>query len=56
MKKLLVIILVILVGCSKQAYPKFDYNNSENPYKNAFKDQVFFACLRKATTILKYLD
>lgn len=48
MKKFLIIIFLVCVSCSKTTYPKFGYNVSESPYKDAFKDQVFFACLRES--------
>lgn len=38
---------MLMTGCSPQTYQHFDYNKSSNPWIDAFKDQVFFSCLRE---------
>ena len=42
------ILLFCLSSCSKNNYQKFDYNKSNNPWVEAFKDNVFFACLKES--------
>lgn len=37
-----------MTACSSKNYPAFSYHTSANPWIDAFKDQVFFATLRKA--------
>lgn len=51
----ILIIFFILFGCTEQKknikitkFDKFDYNNRPNPWISAYKDNVFFACLREA--------
>ncbi len=48
-------IFFILFSCNEKKkdilitkYDKFDYNNGTNPWINAYKDHVFFACLQEA--------
>lgn len=48
MKYLLVIGLLFCQGCSMNSYTSFDYNKSENPWIDAFKDRVFFSALQEA--------
>ena len=40
--------IVLFSACSIGRYNKFDYNHSNNPWIDDFKDQVFFACLRES--------
>ena len=47
-KYLLVIGLLFIQACSNYSYPKFDYQKSENPWIDAFKDRVFFSALQEA--------
>lgn len=60
MKNLIMIVLFVISGCSKGLYPHFEYNNSANPWIDAFKDRVFFSALREAyqsdTMILKLIE
>jgi|GEM_PF-1106084 len=48
MKYLIVIVLIIVSSCNNNLYPKFDYNKSENPWLDAFKDRCFFSALRES--------
>lgn len=57
--KYISITILLLSSCSKNSYQKFDYNKSDNPWIEAFKDNVFFACLKesyKNDTIFKLID
>lgn len=62
MKKLTLIISILLLifsSCESYKRTKFDYNKSNNPWVEAFKDNVFFACLKesyKNDTIFKLID
>lgn len=60
MKYLIVIALIIVSSCNNNLYPKFDYNKSENPWIDAFKDKVFISALREAynsdTLIFKLIE
>lgn len=47
MKKI-VILLLLFCSCSKSTYQNFDYNKSKNPWITAYKDNVFFACLKES--------
>jgi hypothetical protein len=40
--------LMLMAACSHHTYQKFDYNKSRNAWVDAFKDRVFFACLRES--------
>lgn len=44
----IIFILFCFCSCSKNAYQKFDYNNTDNPWITAYKDNVFFSCLRES--------
>jgi len=45
----LIFFTLILNSCSSQnKYEHFDYQNGPNAWINAFKDQMFFACLRES--------
>lgn len=48
MKYTAIILLFIVSSCTPKLYPKFDYNKSENPWIDAFKDRVFFSALEEA--------
>ena len=48
MKYLLIICLFFAQACGKNIYPKFEYDKSENPWIDAFKDRVFFSALKEA--------
>jgi hypothetical protein len=50
MKTYILILFSVLLfsACSNRTYPRFDYNKSENPWVDAFKDQFFFAALRES--------
>jgi len=53
------IVAVFLSACSSAKFTKFDYSYSKNPWVGAFKDQVFFECLRvsyKNDTIFKLIE
>ena len=58
MKYLVVFILIALCSCSNKTYKSFDYNRSENPWSQAFKDRVFLSGIKEAykrdTTIIKH--
>lgn len=60
MKYLLIILLCFTQACNKNSYPTFDYNKSENPWIDAFKDRVFFTALKEAyktdTTIFQLIE
>jgi hypothetical protein len=42
------LILFYFCSCSKNTFPKFDYNKSDNPWIDAYKDNVFFSCLKES--------
>ncbi|MDP5201336.1 hypothetical protein [Flavobacterium sp. DG2-3] len=42
------LILCFFCSCSKSIYQKFNYNYSVNPWIAAYKDNVFFSCLRES--------
>ena len=46
--KNIVIFLLIFCSCSKSNYQEFNYNKSANPWITAYKDNVFFACLKES--------
>ncbi|MFW0736699.1 hypothetical protein [Flavobacterium sp. T12S277] len=49
MKNLIkLLILFCFCSCSKNTFPKFDYNESNNPWIDAYKDNVFFSCLKES--------
>ncbi|GGB72691.1 hypothetical protein GCM10007424_10800 [Flavobacterium suaedae] len=48
MRKYLIFTLIVFLGCSTPKYKKFDYNTSANPWIDAYKDQVFIACLKES--------
>ena len=48
MKMLLLLFIICLSACNHHTYPKFDYNRSSSPWKDAFKDRVFFEALKEA--------
>ncbi len=48
MKYLIISALIIVASCTPSLNPKFDYNQSEKPWIDAFKDRVFFAALKDA--------
>jgi hypothetical protein len=55
----LLFVVLLLIACSRRTYQKFDYNNGPNPWVNAFKDRVFFACLHesyKDDSLFKAID
>lgn len=37
-----------MASCKTNKLPRFDYDNGPNPWVNAFKDNVFIACLYKS--------
>jgi hypothetical protein len=59
MKYIIIILLLCLSSCSKKTYHKFEYNKSDNPWVEAFKDNVFLSILREShqnDTIFKLLE
>ena len=46
MKYLFIIAIGLLTSCSSNLYHHFDYNRSNNPWMDAFKDRVFFTALK----------
>ena len=57
MKYILIVCLVIAVGCkTRHENTNFEYNISENPWIDAFKDQVFFNCLRESYSDRKVFE
>ncbi|WP_343618027.1 hypothetical protein, partial [Flavobacterium sp.] len=57
MKRIIILSLICLSSCS--GYQKFDYNKSNNPWITAFKDNVFFSCLKEgyqSDTIFQLLE
>lgn len=55
----LVLVLFCLYSCGKNTFPRFDYNKSENPWITAYKDNMFFSCLKesyKNDTIFKLIE
>ncbi|MBP4139413.1 hypothetical protein [Flavobacterium geliluteum] len=46
--KNIVILLLCFCSCGKGNYQTFDYNKSKNPWITAYKDNVFFACLKES--------
>jgi hypothetical protein len=47
-KYIIITALFFLTSCCKNSYPKFDYNYTKSPWKNAFKDRFFFTALQEA--------
>lgn len=59
MKYIIIILIVCLSSCNKNSYQRFDYNKSNNPWVEAFKDNVFFAILKegyKNDTIFRLIE
>jgi hypothetical protein len=60
MKYLAIFFLIALCSCSNKTYKSFDYNRSNNPWSQAFKDRVFFTSIKEAykrdTTIIKHIE
>ena len=60
MKYLAIFFLIALCSCSNKTYESFDYNRSNNPWSQAFKDRVFFSSIKEAykrdTTIIKHIE
>lgn len=59
MKYIIIILLLCLSSCSKKTYHRFEYNKSDNPWVEAFKDNVFLSILRESyqnDTIFKLLE
>lgn len=44
----LITFLFCFCSCSKNTFEKFNYNKSENPWITAYKDNVFFECLKES--------
>lgn len=45
---LLLLVITILVSCGKAPSEKFNYNLSDNPWIDAYKDHAFFACIHES--------
>ncbi|MCD0466251.1 hypothetical protein [Flavobacterium sp. ENC] len=43
-----ILILLCFCSCGKNSYEKFSYTKSNNPWITAYKDNVFFACLKES--------
>ncbi len=51
--------IAFLGGCSNNIYQKYEYDQPTNPWINAFKDNVFFQCLKesyKGDSIFKMIE
>ena len=49
MKYILIVCLVIAAGCkTRHQNTNFEYNISENPWIDAFKDKAFVSCLKES--------
>ena len=44
----MLLIVIIVSYCNVKIYKKFEYNFSDNPWINAFKDRVFISSLKEA--------
>lgn len=54
-----IVIFLFFYSCKSYKYEKFDYNHSENPWINKFKDDMFISCLKesyKNDTIFTLID